>query len=398
MQETPWLDWIEEAQLKVLVTGMGDVENVLTWSGTPYHILRGLRKKLGTANVVSKSIVRPTKLAVVDMAKYGYSRMLGRRYTRDFTPATLVSNARQLEEAVAAYRPSVVLSLGSQPISMAHLSVPVIMWSDATFSAMVHMNPVYDRLSDWGKSQGERAERMAIDKVTVAVFSSAWAARSAVDDYCKDARFVRVVPFGANLPVEPSADRVITNIAGRGRESCDLLFVGVDWQGKRGDFAVEVTRQLTSLGIHTRLRVVGCSPTSYGAGDLGIEVLGRLRKDVTNELEQLEELYSRSHFLLVPSGAEAYGIVYAEASAFGLPSIATDVGGVATVVRPERNGLLFPRDASPREYAESIVLLWRNQDKYIHLCRTSREEYEQRLNWGVSIDRLCSILEEVCTA
>lgn len=384
--------------MRVLVTGVGDIENVLTWSGTPYHILRALREKIGTEYVFSTGLVSPSKLAPVELFKYGCSRLVGRRYSWGFAPAVLASYAQQLERAVSVYKPDVVLTIGVQPIAMAHVPAPVVMWSDTTFSAMVHADRMWDRLSYWGKSQGERAAHLALDKVAVAVFSSTWAARSAIEDYRKDSRFVRVIPFGANLAVAPSAERVAASIANRSRELCNLLFVGVDWQRKRGDFAVAVTHKLIALGIRARLQVVGCSPTLHGMANSQVEVLGQLCKEVASELQQLEELYCRSHFLLLPSAAEPYGIVYAEASAFGLPSVATDVGGVATVVRPGRNGLLFSRTATPGEYATAIARLWQDPGKYTDLCRTSRQEYEQRLNWDISIDALCSIFREVCTA
>jgi hypothetical protein len=390
------LDWIWEEELKILVAGAGDIENVLTWSGTPYHILHSLRDVIGTEHVVATGLAWPSKLAPAELFKYGCSRLVGRRYSWGFAPTVLASYAWQLEQAVSAYRPDVVLSLGSQPIAMAHVLVPLVMWTDATFSAMVHADPAYGRLSRWGRLEGERGEGMAIANAAVVVFSSTWAAGSAIEDYGKDSRFVRVIPFGANIASAPSAERVATSIAERSRESCDLLFVGVDWRRKRGDFAVAVTRELISLGIHARLRVVGCSPALRGVADSQVEVLGRLSKAVANELQHLEELYCRSHFLLLPSAAEPYGVVNAEASAFGLPSVATDVGGVATVVRPGRNGLLLPRTATPHEYARAIARLWQNPTEYADLCRTSREEYEQRLNWGVSVEKLCSILREVC--
>lgn len=383
--------------MRVLVAAIGDVENVLTWSGTPYHIVRALRENIGAEHVFLAGLVKPSRLASVEILKYSCSRLVGLRYSRACAPTVLASYARQLEQAVSEYRPDVVLALSSQVIAEAHVSVPVVMWSDATFSAMVRADRVYGRMSHWGKSQGEHAECLAMDKVAIAVFSSAWAARSAIEDYRKDSRLVRVVPFGGNLAVAPPAEKVATSIAERSRRSCDLLFVGVDWRRKRGDFAVAVTRELTILGIHARLRVVGCSPRLHGMACSQVEVLGRLRKRVAGELQQLEELYCRSHFLLLPSAAEPYGIVYAEASAFGLPSVATDVGGVATVVRPGRNGLLFSRDATPDEYAAAIARLWQDPDKYADLCRTSRQEYEQRLNWSVAIDALRSILEEAGT-
>jgi glycosyltransferase involved in cell wall biosynthesis len=383
--------------VRVLVAGIGDVESVATWSGTPYHMLCALRKRLGTEHVISTSLVRPGKLAsIAEGFKYG-CWLVGRRYSREFAPSALVSFARQLEHSVSAYKPDVVLSFGSQPIAMARVAVPVVMWSDATFSAMVHADPAYERLPRWSRSQGECAERLAISKVSVAVFCSTWAARRAIEDYGKDVRFVRVIPFGANLAVVPSAEKVLASAFRRSRELCDLLFVGVDWQRKRGDFAVDVTHDLAALGVHARMRVVGCSPKLRGLADSQVEVLGRLRKDVASELQRLEELYCQSHFLLLPSAAEPYGISYAEASAYALPSVAADVGGVATVVRPGCNGMLFSRTATSREYATAIARLWQDLDQYTDLCRKSRQEYEQRLNWSVSVEALFSILEEVCS-
>lgn len=60
-----------EKEMRVLVTGVGDVESVLTRSGTPYYILRALREKLGTEHVVLRSLVRPSKSAsIAEVFKY----------------------------------------------------------------------------------------------------------------------------------------------------------------------------------------------------------------------------------------------------------------------------------------------------------------------------------------
>ncbi|TSA49979.1 MAG: glycosyltransferase [Sphingobacteriales bacterium] len=44
---------------------------------------------------------------------------------------------------------------------------------------------------------------------------------------------------------------------------------------------------------------------------------------------------------MVPSRAECYGIVFAEASSYGLPSVSTDTGGVSAVVKEGVNVFYF---------------------------------------------------------
>jgi glycosyltransferase involved in cell wall biosynthesis len=62
--------------------------------------------------------------------------------------------------------------------------------------------------------------------------------------------------------------------------------------------------------------------------------------------EPLDRAYAAADVLVLPSRAETYGMVLAEALARGLPVVCTDVGGVAEVLGPggdpDRPGLLVP--------------------------------------------------------
>ena len=56
-------------------------------------------------------------------------------------------------------------------------------------------------------------------------------------------------------------------------------------------------------------------------------------------------------FLILPTEFDAFGIVFCEASAYGVPSIAADVGGVSQPVREEKR-LSFATNARAEDYAE----------------------------------------------
>jgi glycosyltransferase involved in cell wall biosynthesis len=98
----------------------------------------------------------------------------------------------------------------------------------------------------------------------------------------------------------------------------------------------------------------------------------------------LDSLFSHAHFLINPSRAECYGLTYAEASSFGLPSIATDVGGIPTVVKNGVNGQLFSLADSADKYCSYIKDVMSSRDQYRDLALSSFKEYENRINWSVA--------------
>jgi glycosyltransferase involved in cell wall biosynthesis len=113
-----------------------------------------------------------------------------------------------------------------------------------------------------------------------------------------------------------------------------------------------------------------------------LTVIPRLDKNLPLHRQRLDQLLQQSHFLLLPSRAECYGISLCEASAFGLPVLTTAVGGISTVVRNGRNGYKLPLAASGVDYANLLVKLIADRPRYQQLALSSRAEYDQRLNWN----------------
>jgi len=70
-----------------------------------------------------------------------------------------------------------------------------------------------------------------------------------------------------------------------------------------------------------------------------VNVIGFVDKASADGYAMLNKPLEESHFMILPTFAEAYGIVFCEASSFGLPSIALKRGGVP--VKDHVNGLLF---------------------------------------------------------
>ncbi|BCL81650.1 hypothetical protein ccbrp13_41150 [Ktedonobacteria bacterium brp13] len=62
-------------------------------------------------------------------------------------------------------------------------------------------------------------------------------------------------------------------------------------------------------------------------------------------------------------------------------ALASDTGGIAGVVTHAENGFLLPLEARGDAYARVIAELYRNEEQYAALVRSTRSTFEQRLNW-----------------
>jgi glycosyltransferase involved in cell wall biosynthesis len=197
---------------------------------------------------------------------------------------------------------------------------------------------------------------------------------------------LHVTPLGANWVPAEGREETLARIAGRVERLMDeieLLFLGRDWERKGGALAVEVAAKLRASGRRVRLHVVGCGPElGDAAGPDGfVTVYGPLYQSDPEQGGRLAELFMRSHFLIVPTLAECFGVAFAEAQAFGLPPISRAVDAVPSIIRDGETGLLFGVDAGAEAYAERILELVHRPEEYRAMARRAREWFEERLTW-----------------
>jgi len=92
----------------------------------------------------------------------------------------------------------------------------------------------------------------------------------------------------------------------------------------------------------------------------------------------LATLYAKAFAYVMPSRQEGFGLVYLEAAAAGLPSIATRVGGVPDAVLADQTGLLVePTVTAVAGSIKSIVEVPRQRAQYAAAAR----DHARRLSW-----------------
>lgn len=366
-----------------------DARDVRTWSGTVHFAKAAVERHVGP--VVDLSPV-PVKMLPFRVARRLVREATGREYDYDHEPLLSRYYGRTFSRRIARAKPDLVFApAASASVAYLRTDVPVVYYSDSTWRVIRGYYPNYTNVLGRTDRAADEMERRTLERAAASLFASAWAAESAVRDYGADPARVRTVFIGANLPHPPRREDVLPRTLG---ERVRLLFVGVLWDVKGGEIAFGALLHLLKLGIDAELTVVGCTPPEH-VRHPRLRVVPFLNKQVPEQRREFERLWTDADFFVLPSRCECAGVVYCEASAYGLPSLATRTGGVPSLVREGRNGFTLPPEAGGEAYAERIAAVVQDPRGYEALCESSRDEYDTRLSWDAWGARVRGAVEEL---
>lgn len=176
--------------------------------------------------------------------------------------------------------------------------------------------------------------------------------------YKADPRKIVVVPPGVDIhhfyPIPKDEARAFTNVP---MDHLNILFVGRIEPLKGIDVLIQAIGMMTRQGFVERKRlsvtIIGGDPLAsreamthemarlqdlrneYGVGDV-VTFLGKRSQDT------LVYFYSAADVLVMPSHYESFGMVALEAMACGTPVVASEVGGLAFLIKDGQTGFLFP--------------------------------------------------------
>jgi Glycosyl transferases group 1 len=371
-------------KLRVGFASIEDASSVASWSGIPLNVLRTLQKHPD----VEVELISPlaTRFKWLYLPCELRSKITKEQFDWKREEWSLRHFATQIERVFRAEDLDVIFSTSSIPGTRLSPEIPSVFWTDATFHSMLgyYNKSVSSRTLKAGCTQ----EEAALARADFACYASSWAANGAKEFV--DQERVKVLPFGPNLTIEHTRHSVEAWIQERRAarpKSCILLFVGIGWERKGGATAVEATRQLNEAGIDATLRVVGSTPA--GPVPAFVESVGFLNKREPESYRRLVDLYRTSDIFILPSRAEAFGVVVAEAAAFGLPALVCETGGLADTVREGITGFRLPLYDDGTMFAERAKLILGAYDTF---ADNAYMEFEDRLNWEKSVDHLVALL------
>jgi glycosyltransferase involved in cell wall biosynthesis len=362
--------------MKISYVTTYDAKDVLNWSGLGYYLGRTLSEH---AEIEYIDNLHLSGKYALKLKRQFYARIGKCKFHASRATSVANAYAREISRRMSPSS-DCVFSPGTTPIARLDTNRPKVFYTDATFAGMLGYYESFTNLCAETLRHGHQLEQDALSSSALALYSSDWAARTAIENYKVDPAKVKVVPFGANLKSELSYQDIQDMIGRRSKTTCKLLFLGVEWERKGGALAVETARLLNHHGILTELHMAGLRELPMAELPDFVRNHGFISKATQEGRDRLQQLMMDCHLLLVPTRAEAYGLVFCEANAFGMPAIATTVGGIPTIVKDDINGRLFPLSAPAADYAAYIGQLFTNYPAYTNLALSSFHEYTTRLN------------------
>lgn len=362
--------------------------DVKYWSGLVYYMAKNLENRADVEYITGLKEPWPLSLRIKNKL-YGRSKIYRADRSPEICKGYALQILRQLKQST-----DIVFSPSTLPLSYLDVNKPKVFYTDATFASMI--NYYFTNLSTQYVREGMKTEQLSLDSCKLAIFSSQWAADSAIRDYNTDPSKIRIVPFGANLPPQNLGLEDIKKIVEkRDSRTCQLLFLGVEWHRKGGDIAIEAVKYLNeSLNLPAELHIVGINDLSVG--DLPPYIInhGRISKGTPEGVRKIEDLITQSHFLFIPSRADCTPVVFSEAMSYGVPCVSSNTGGIPSILN-EDNGIMLPSGIAPEEYAKRIYEAFTDNKIYGELALSAFNDYKTRLNWDVAMGKVVKYMEEL---
>ncbi|MBI2976907.1 MAG: glycosyltransferase [Chloroflexi bacterium] len=223
-----------------------------------------------------------------------------------------------------------------------------------------------------------------------------------------DTRKIEVIPPGVELSTfHPIAMAEAKERIGVPPTDPMLLFVGRIEPLKGLDTllrAMKLLRDRQAMPGHLCLSLIGGDASSSPAQESAeMERLRALRDELgvgdvvaflgKRDQDTLQNYYASAHAVVMPSHYESFGMVALEAMACGAPVIASEVGGLAFLVRDGETGFHVP-DRDPEALCGCLQRLLDDDDLRRRLGAQAAE-YAKGYAWPLIAEKIVTVYESV---
>lgn len=359
--------------MRIGVAYPGGADDPKGWSGIPAGLLRGL----GEAGVVPVSLDPSPgaaaeialKLALAPLYPSDQVRHPGRGLLLAAMGPELVRlRSRTLDRRLQGMALDALVIPGG--LLLPRSEVPLVTYEDMTGPLSKRCGyPLWQALPRRALHGRVRQQRELHRRAVACCTATRFAADAVERDYGADPAKISVVGVGRNHEPVP---------AERDWSQPRFLFVGNEWERKRGPAVVEAFRRVREVHPNATLDVVSEHPPLRVEGVAG-HGPGRAR----------DELFSRCTCFVMPSTVEPAGMVYVEAAAAGAASIGTSVGGAPELIGPGGR-VVDPHDQ------EALVqaMLDLSDPEVARRLGALAGRHAQQFTWRATAERLLAALPD----
>ncbi len=205
---------------------------------------------------------------------------------------------------------------------------------------------------------------------------------SVITDYKIDEEKTKVVYPGVDITVIIPPERLDRDV----KNPYKILFVGGDFQRKGGQDLLDVF--LTRFANAAELHLVTSAPVKCEHPHVHVH------NNVKAYTPKWLDLYRQADVFVLPTYNEAFGFVFIEAMAAGLPVVATRINAIPEIVSHGETGFLI-QPGDRHQLACRIRDLMENSLLGREMGAKGRKVVEQKFNAQTNFQTLASIFKDV---
>lgn len=385
------------AKIKLAFISEVDLDDITALSGTSYKIKRAFEKR--GVNVIKIDNLNKNKslrslyvrlLSVINrkILKRNFKDYWTRVKSKDYSKAAMKKLRNEDFDIIFTWHTPI--------LSYLKINKPKVLYTDANINLLIDFYPDFYGFSDRFVKRAQFITKNALENATIAAFSSDWASNSAIKDYNISPEKVKTITLGCNIDHNLKNKEIDHIIDNRDQNEIQLLFIGVDWKRKGGEKAYDILNYIAKLEQKVKLHIIGIKNIENQLkNNPNVIHHGFINKGTPDGKKKMEDIFKSIHFLVLPTKADCTPMVFAELNSFGVPAISHDIGGISSIIINDVNGKTFPIDADAEHIGNTICQLFNNKATYRKLAKSSFNEYEARLNWDYTADKLLKEIQEI---
>ena len=160
------------------------------------------------------------------------------------------------------------------------------------------------------------------------------------------------------------------------KEKIRLINIGSFVKKKNQIFMIDVARELFKNKVNFEIVFLGDGPLLKEVKSYAENLSLDEKVIFKGKVEKVEEYLDKSDFYVHSATYEPLGLVLLESMAAGLPVITLDGKGNRDLIEEGKNGYMI-YDQDPEKFAQKIIFLVENKDKYIEVSNYCKEYAKQ---------------------
>ena len=221
-----------------------------SWSGIPFSIYNELTKYY---EVETYSINMSKRLDLYFKLKAKMLKILKKKKILQMHSVRFAKYASKLlQNYIKGKEYDCIFTIGCSQIAFLETDIPIVYFADAVVSNMIDY--YWFNVDKNSIKEANYVQKKSLEKMSKICLASKWAKGAAINEYNVPENKIEILHMGSNIE--------INDFKHIEHEGINILFVGVDWDKKGADIAIDCIRKLKEKDKNNKytLHLVGCEP------------------------------------------------------------------------------------------------------------------------------------------